>query len=391
MDIWAKYGTATSTATGLNLVRIPHIKFGSTWANFAQSSHWTPNSSDVKLSKDGGALASIATNPNYVNGLWQYKFSSAELAAKVVAVRIVDEATKGILDDFISIKTYGHSSAFWAVNFGDIVRAGLTALPNVVAGASSGLPLAGDNAGRIKGVAGTKQTLDALNDIPSSAVSNAVSSQVIVYRLDHLLSAVAGSSEAVIGSIIASIVASGSSGRWQDFLSSSHALQALRAKQVSASSVAIAVWAQPTRALTDKSGFALSTANQDAISNNIWANSTRTLTDKAGFSLTLAERANIWGHSSRALTDKSNFALSTAARDALWRDTRIAAPSSHITIPATPEKAVGWLTALNLDRVENNSSQMFLYKHAASSITVAKAILAFSTSTARASRAEWTS
>lgn len=443
MEIWAKHGVAGSTASadGLrNLIRLPHVKFGSTWANFAMSSDWTPNSSDVKVSKDGGAFASIGTNPDYVNGAWQYVLSSAELEAKIVDVRIVDEATKGILDDWIKVFTYGHSSAFMAADLSDKVRLGLTALPNADAGASSGL-VVGDSSGLVRGISGTKRTFDALNDVSAADVSSAVSSQLRAIGLDHLLNAAAGSSEAVIGSIFARLAASGSSGKWSDFLSSSHALQALRSAMFSSAGLSTLKSSQVSDALSSQvivygldhllsaaagsseavvgSIFARLAASGssgkwgDFISSShalqaiagkagvtaagVWGFSSKALSSSGLASISTPTlnlfSNNIWANSTRALTDKAGFALSSSGRDALWRDARIAAPSTHLATSsgAQPEKVLGWLTALNLDRLENNSSQMTLYKHGASSAAVAKAALAFSTSSALAQRGAWSS
>lgn len=147
METPRKYGVALDGATpGSLYVRIPVRKAGS--ADYATGSDWTPATGDVKVVKDAGAPANIATLPSYVNGSWQFTLSAAELTAKLVEVRVVDSATKAVDDAGFNVFTFGHASAFIPVDYSDGVRFGMTALPNAVAGSNGGLPL-GDAAGRV--------------------------------------------------------------------------------------------------------------------------------------------------------------------------------------------------------------------------------------------------
>lgn len=142
-----KYGTATVAATH---VYIPVLKAGS--EDFATGSDWTPAAGDVKISKDGGAPANITTLPTYnaaTHNDWKFDFSATELQCKQIAIRIVDSATKAVQDQYFTVETYGNAAAMMPVDYSDIVRMGLTALPNAIAGATGGLPTSKDSSGRV--------------------------------------------------------------------------------------------------------------------------------------------------------------------------------------------------------------------------------------------------
>lgn len=130
-----KYGTGT----GADVI-IPIIKRGV--VDFAVTADWTPASGDVKVSKDGGTEANIATLP-VINGTvgWKFVFSDAELQCKSLTVRVVDSATKAIEDQYFIVETYGHASAMFQ---SDIAAAQLTANVTHFGGSAgtfgSGLP-----------------------------------------------------------------------------------------------------------------------------------------------------------------------------------------------------------------------------------------------------------
>jgi len=97
---------------------IPIPKQGST--DFASTADWTPAAGDVKVSKDGGADANIATLPSAVAstaGLWKVSLSNTELTAKAVSVRIMDAATKAVMDDALRILTFGDPNAQYPYDF----------------------------------------------------------------------------------------------------------------------------------------------------------------------------------------------------------------------------------------------------------------------------------
>lgn len=102
-----KYGTGS----GADVI-IPIIKRGV--VDFAVTADWTPASGDVKVSKDGGTEANIATLP-VINGTvgWKFVFSDAELQCKSLTVRVVDSATKAIEDQFFIVETFGDASAMF--------------------------------------------------------------------------------------------------------------------------------------------------------------------------------------------------------------------------------------------------------------------------------------
>lgn len=137
---WRKYATATAVGTH---IRIPIYKAGSN--DFATGGDWTPAAGDVKISKNSGAEANIATLPSYVNGAWEFTLSIGELATKTLTVKVVDAATKAVDDQFFIVETFGHASAMYQWNPQDIVRLGLSGLPDAGPGTEGGLPLCDAN------------------------------------------------------------------------------------------------------------------------------------------------------------------------------------------------------------------------------------------------------
>jgi hypothetical protein len=143
-----KYNVALDLTTAGSLrIRIPIRKAGS--ADFAASGDWTPATGDVKVSKDGGAQASITALPSYSNGSWEFTLSAAELSARQIEVRVVDAATKAVDDEGFNVETFGNASAMFPTDYVDAVRLGLTALPNAAAQAVGGLYTRGTGAGQI--------------------------------------------------------------------------------------------------------------------------------------------------------------------------------------------------------------------------------------------------
>jgi hypothetical protein len=130
----AKYNTATE-------IRFPLLKAGS--MDFAASGDWTPATGDTKVSKDGGSYANSTNNPSAVGGTgsigWKLSLTATELQCAELNIQIVDSPTKAIEDQFLTVYTYGHSSAKIPIDLSDTVRAGLTALPNAAAEAAGGL------------------------------------------------------------------------------------------------------------------------------------------------------------------------------------------------------------------------------------------------------------
>jgi hypothetical protein len=87
---------------------------------------------DVKISKDGGALANIAALPVVTpagSRLVRVSLSAAELQAQRIAVLFVDQAGAEWEDKIIVIETYRHASAAHALDLdSDVATALLSAL-----------------------------------------------------------------------------------------------------------------------------------------------------------------------------------------------------------------------------------------------------------------------
>lgn len=81
----------------------PVIVAGAT--DFAASGDWTPATGDTKISKDGGNFANTSNNPTAVGGTgsvgWSLALTATELQARVIAIQIVDSATKAVEDQFL--------------------------------------------------------------------------------------------------------------------------------------------------------------------------------------------------------------------------------------------------------------------------------------------------
>lgn len=76
------------------------------------------------------------------------------------------------------------------------------------------------------------------------------------------------------------------------------------------------VWAVGTRALTDKAGFALTTAERAAIEDTIHANAA----DYKATGFSTHSAADVWSASPRTLTDKTGFSLSSGGVSAIWAE-----------------------------------------------------------------------
>ncbi len=113
----------------------------------------TTAAGDIKISKDGGA----ANNTTDVDideigqGMYKLTLSVAEMQAAKIILSIVDQSeTKVFEDQCLIIETYGHASAEHAFDL------------------DTASPVAASVTGNVGGIAGTKNTLDDLNDISAS-------------------------------------------------------------------------------------------------------------------------------------------------------------------------------------------------------------------------------
>jgi len=87
--------------------RAPIVKAGST--DYALTADWTPVAGDVKISKDGGAFADIATPPSFISGVGvaalNWNLSATECEATEIVIQVIDSATKAVQDQFFRLQT----------------------------------------------------------------------------------------------------------------------------------------------------------------------------------------------------------------------------------------------------------------------------------------------
>jgi hypothetical protein len=99
------WGTATT-------FRAPIVKAGSTdyaIVGNTPTPDWTPVATDVKISKDGGAFANIATLPSTVtlagSAAWSWTLSAAETEATEIVIQVIDASPKAVQDQFFRLQT----------------------------------------------------------------------------------------------------------------------------------------------------------------------------------------------------------------------------------------------------------------------------------------------
>lgn len=280
MFLWAKYGTQTD-------IRFPMVKRGV--VDLAATADWTPATGDTKISKDGGNYANTTNNPAAVGGTgsigWKLTVTSTELQAAEVNIQIVDSATKAVEDQFLTIYTYGHASAKIQADLSDVVRLGLTALPNAAAEAAGGLFTRGTGAGQInqeangyisvnlKAILGTaltetagqiaaafKKVFDVASPVFTATSVNQTGDSFA--RLGAPAGASVSADIAAAKSDTAAIKAKTDS---LTFTTANKVDSTIQAAGDFAQGAADKVWSTATRALTDKVGFALSSAGVQAI------------------------------------------------------------------------------------------------------------------------------
>lgn len=144
MYFLAKYGTQTD-------IEFAMIKRAV--VDLAATADWTPATGDTKIVKAGANAANTTNNPAAIAGTgsvtWKLTLTATELQADRVQIQIVDSATKAVEDQFFTVYTYGNAAAKFPVDFSDLVRLGLTALPNAAAEAAGGLYTRGTGAGQV--------------------------------------------------------------------------------------------------------------------------------------------------------------------------------------------------------------------------------------------------
>jgi hypothetical protein len=86
--------------------RAPIVKAGST--DYALTANWTPATGDVKISKDGGAFADIATPPSFIgsSAALNWSLSATECEATEIVIQVIDQdVTKAVQDQFFRLQT----------------------------------------------------------------------------------------------------------------------------------------------------------------------------------------------------------------------------------------------------------------------------------------------
>ena len=102
---------------------------------------WTPAQADCEIMKDGGASTLCDNTATDEGSTYSIVLTATEMQFARGVLKIVDAATKVLLDTVVHIETYGNASAQHAMDFDDAVRGGLTALPAANADAGGGLPI----------------------------------------------------------------------------------------------------------------------------------------------------------------------------------------------------------------------------------------------------------
>ncbi len=80
-------------------------------ADLAVSADWTPVAGDVKINKDGGADANVATLPSApasTTAKWIQPLAASELSAARAVLTVIDQGTKAVEDWMLIVETYGH-------------------------------------------------------------------------------------------------------------------------------------------------------------------------------------------------------------------------------------------------------------------------------------------
>lgn len=145
-----KYGVTLDNST-LGSRTITFLPYKAGTNVFAASGDWTPAAADFKLAKavSGSGLgseASIGTAPTWVNGRVVVILSGTEITCEYVTIRVENAA---INSDEILVESFGNAAALYPGDYADVVRLGLTALPNAAAEAAGGLYTRGTGAGQI--------------------------------------------------------------------------------------------------------------------------------------------------------------------------------------------------------------------------------------------------
>ena len=271
--IWIKYNTQSD-------LRFTMVKRGV--VDLAVSADWTPATADAAISKDGGNFADCTNTIAIIGGtptssvcVWKLTITASEASCAEGVIQIVDAATKAVEDNVIRFFTYGNASAKFAGDWSDLVRLGLTALPNAAAEAAGGLYTRGTGTGQIAQDANGNVRVN-VDTIKTNAVVNA---GTITFPTNATLASTTNITAGTITTVTTVTnqltAAQIATGIWQDTTAGDFTVAASIGKSIM-NGVALGT-GLTVNDLTTKTGFAL-TAAYDAAKTAAQAGNAMTLT-----------------------------------------------------------------------------------------------------------------
>lgn len=362
----SKYGVARD-------LYFPVIKRAS--MDFAVAADWTPATGDTKISKNGGATANTTNNPTHVgNGIWKLTLTATEMQAALVAITIIDSATKAVEDQFIGLETYGNASAQHEFDFDTAVQGvNVTqwkgSAPNDLASgrvdASAGaVANSAITAAAIApdAITAAKVAADAITEI-----QNGLATAAALATVDSVVDGIAANVDAPVSSRleatnytapdnagITTLTSRLTTGRASnldnlDVLVSSRLATAGYTAPPSAATVADSVWDEA------RAGHATAGTFGEGITS-VQGNVTGSVGSVASFGTLIAD---IWTHSSRTLTDVSVTILNKIA-DRIIRRSYANAAASADGDPKTSRSILGVIARLmNRNAVSGSTLTMY--------------------------------
>jgi len=321
----SKYGVARD-------LYFPVIKRAS--MDFALAADWTPATGDTKISKDGGATANTTNNPTHVgNGIWKLTLTATEMQAALVAITIIDSATKAVEDQFIGLETYGNASAQHEFDFD-------TAVQGVNVTQWKGSAPSDLVSGRVDASAGAVAnnaiTAAAIAADAITEIQNGLATAAALATVDSVVDGIAANVDAPVSSRleaasytapdntgITTLTTRLTSGRASnldnlDALVSSRLASASYTAPPSAATVADSVWDEARASHVAAGSFGEGVAS-------VQGNVTGSVGSVTSFGTLIAD---IWAHGSRTLTDVSVTILNKIADRIIRRSYANAAASA---------------------------------------------------------------
>ena len=184
-----KYNASTASGTH---IRLPILKRGV--VDYAVGADWTPAAGDVKVSKDGGTAANIATLPTAIamgnTAYWEFQLSSGELSCKQLVVTVADSSTKAVEDQCFVVETFGNASAMYPSDpTADNIDAE-TRLMSAVKGTAYGVATTG----------GSTTSVPTSSLSPSAGVTDQFKGRVLTFSSDTTTANLRGQTRLITGS-----------------------------------------------------------------------------------------------------------------------------------------------------------------------------------------------